>query len=276
MHLRIMLLAFAALGTASRAVAGVILTANGGESKRNEDSTIYFEGNKMRVERMGSDEESILIYDGDAQKMINVDPKKKTFTEVTPESLKAVSAEAQKKMQESMSKMSPEQRKQMEAMMAKMDPDQRKRMQDLMSGRTPTQDSKSQPAEPAKWERTGTTQTVAGHSCEGFKQIKKGQVTATGCYIPWSTSTVTKADIAPLMKIEEFMAQAGWPGISGHGGLEELRNAPGFPGIWESVGEDGQAHHKQRLTSVKRGSISADKFQPPAGFAKVDIARSMQ
>ena len=113
MNLRVVLLAFAALGTTSRAVAGVILTAKGGESKRNEDSTIYFEGNKMRVERMGSDQESILIYDGDSQKLINVDPKKKTFTEVTPESLKAVSAEAQKKLQESMSKMSPEQRKQM-------------------------------------------------------------------------------------------------------------------------------------------------------------------
>src|SRR5713101_4064342 len=168
MNLPIALLAIATLGmTASSAVAGVIVTAKGGQRKGNEESTLYFEGNKMRIEGVGSDQESILIYDGDSQKMIAIEPKKKTFTEMTPESLKAVTSDAQKKMQESMSKMSPE---------------QRKRMQEMMSGRTPSQDPKSEAAgPPAKWERTGSTQTVAGYPCEGFKQVKKDKVKATGC-----------------------------------------------------------------------------------------------
>lgn len=275
MNLPIALLAIATLGmTASSAVAGVILTAKGGQRKGNEESTLYFEGNKMRIEGVGSDQESILIYDGDSQKMIAIEPKKKTFTEMTPESLKAVTSDAQKKMQESMSKMSPEQRKQMDAAMAQMDPEQRKRMQEMMSGRTPSQDPKSEAAgPPAKWERTGSTQTVAGYPCEGFKQVKKDKVKATGCYIPWNAGALTKADIAPLTKMQEFMAQAGWAGMTRHGVLEELRTAPGFPGIWENVGDDGKSYDIQTVTSIKRGSVSADKFRPPAGFSKVDMSQ---
>ncbi len=277
MNLRIALIAIAALAmTATSAVAGVILTAKGGQRKGHEESTLYFEGNKMRVEGVGSDQESILIYDGDSQKMIALEPKKKTFTEMTPESLKAATTDAQKKMQESMSKMSPEQRKQMDAVMAQMDSEQRKRMQEMMSGRMPSQDPKSEAAEPpAKWERTGTTQTVAGYPCEGFKQVKKGKVKATGCYIPWDAGALTKADIAPLTKMQEFMAQAGWAGMTrrGVGVLEELRTAPGFPGIWENVGDDGKSHDVQTLTSIKRGSVSTDKFRPPAGFSKVDMSQ---
>jgi hypothetical protein len=274
MNLRIAVLTIATLGmTASNAVAGVILTAKGGQRKGQEESTLYFEGNKMRIEGTGSDQESILIYDGDTQRMIAIEPKKKTFTEMTPESLKAATSDAQKKMQESMSKMSPEQRKQMDAAMAQMDPEQRKRMQEMMSGKMPSQDPKSDAEPPAKWERTGTTQTVAGYACEGFKQVKKGKVKATGCYIPWNAGALTKADIAPLTKMQEFMAQAGWTGMTRHGVLEELRNAPGFPGIWENVGDDGKPYDNQTLTSIKRGSVSADKFRPPAGFSKVDMSQ---
>src|SRR5258707_1653985 len=274
MNLRIALLAIATLGmTASSAVAGVILTAKGGQRKGQEESTLYFEGNKMRIEGTGSDQESILIYDGDSQKMIAIEPKKKTFTEMTPESLKAATSDAHKKMQESMSKMSPEQRKQMDAAMAQMDPEQRKRMQEMMSGKMPSQDPKSDAEPPAKWERTGANQTVAGYACEGFKQVKKGKVKATGCYIPWSAGALTKADIAPLTKMQEFMAQAGWTGMTRHGVLEELRNAPGFPGIWENVADDGHSYDNQTVTSIKLASVSADKIRQPVGFSKIDMSQ---
>jgi hypothetical protein len=273
MNLRISLLAIATVGmTASSAVAGVVLTAKG-DRKGHEESTLYFEGNKMRIEGTGSNQDSILIYDGDSQKMTAIEPKKKTFTEMTPESLKAATSDAQKKMQESISKMSPEQRKQMDAAMAQMDPEQRKRMQEMMSGKMPSQDPKADAEPPAKWERTGTNQTVAGYPCEGFKQVKKGKVKATGCYIPWNAGALTKADIAPLTKMQEFMAQAGWSGMTRHGVLEELSNAPGFPGIWENVGDDGKPYDNQTLTSIKRGTVSADKFRPPAGFSRVDMSQ---
>jgi hypothetical protein len=57
--------------------------------------------------------------------------------------------------------------------------------------------------------------------------------------------------------------------------LDELRNAPGFPGVWERIGEDGQGHDKSTLTSIKRTSISADKFQAPAGFTKAELPSGM-
>src|SRR5215468_5718581 len=182
MKLQIAPLAVTALLTwAGNAVAGVILTTKGSDAKSNEESTIYLEGNKMRVDSNRDPEhKTVFIYDGDKQMLITVDP--------------------QKKMQEGMAKMTPEQRKQMEAAMGQLSPEQRKRMQDMMGGRTPSQDASPETAvAPAKWERTGSEQTVAGYSCQGFKEIKGGKTKATGCYIPWSGSAITKADIAPLL-----------------------------------------------------------------------------
>ena len=271
MKFQIALLAAAAvLSSAGDAAAGVVLTTKGSEAKSNEESTIYLEGNKMRVEsKKDSDHQTVIIYDGDRQTMITVDPEKKTFTEVTPAKIKALTADAQKKMQEHVSKMTPEQKKQMDAAMAQMPPEQRQRMQEMMAGRMPSQDSV--PAgPPAKWERTGSEQKVAGYSCQGFKEIKDGKTQATGCFIPWSSSSLTKADIAPLMKMQEFATQAGWGAVAQRG-LAELANAPGFPGVWERIGDDGQGHDRTTLTSVKRSSVSADKFQPPAGFTKSEL-----
>jgi len=278
MKLQIALLAATALLTwAGNAVAGVILTTKGSDAKSNEESTIYLDGNKMRVDSNRDPEhKTVFIYDGDKQMLITVDPQKKTFAEMTPEKIKALTSDAQKKMQEGMAKMTPEQRKQMEAAMGQLNPEQRKRMQDMMGGRTPSQDSSPETAEaPAKWERTGSEQTVAGNSCQGFKEIKGGKTRATGCYIPWSSSAITKADIAPLLKIQEFVKKAGWGGVARQRGLDELRNAPGFPGVWERIGEDGQGHDKSTLTSIKRTSISADKFQAPAGFTKAELPSGM-
>src|SRR5262249_16126465 len=140
---------------------------------------------------------------------------------------------------------------------------------EMMAGRMPSEDS-SAPLPRAKWERTGSDQKVAGYSCHGFKEIRDGKTAATGCYIPWGGSTVTQDDIAPLGKMEEFARKAGWGGVAQRG-LSELRDAPGFPGVWERIGDDGQGRDKTTLTSIKRTSVSADKFQPPAGFTKTDL-----
>ena len=274
MKLQIALLVTVGMVTwAGDAVAGVILTTKGSDAKNNEESTIYLEGNKLRVEsKRSSEHPGVFIFDGDSQKMITVDLEKKTYTEITAERMKALSSDAQKRMQEGMAKMTPEQRKQMEAAMAQMPPEQRKRMQDMMAGRTPTQDATSNaPASTIKWERTGNEQKVAGYSCEGYKEIKDGKNAGTGCLIPWNSGAVTKADIAPMMKIQDFVAKAGMGAMGNQRGLEELRNSPGFPGVWERIGDDGQGHDRTTLTSVKRTSISADKFQPPAGFTQTEL-----
>jgi len=162
--------------------------------------------------------------------------------------------------------MTPEQRKQLDEMMAKMPPEQRQRM-GTGTGQPPAKQK-----EQIKWERTGTKQTVAGYSCEGFREIKDGKVDAEGCYIPWSAGAITKADLAPLKKMEQFMDESGAKSpdrrLSTFARLEE---GPGFPGMWRPADSDSKV--QQTVTNIKRGSVSSDKFQVPAGYTKTDAFR---
>ena len=260
-----------ALGLSNAANAGVTVTMIHKDGK--EPSEITVEGNKMRIDSGRGRQEaghSVMIFDGDAQKMIMVDQEKKTYTEVTRAQLKAFTSEAQRQMQDSMAKLTPEQRQKMDQMMAQMNPEQRKRMQDMMGqkgGAAP--ESKKNDAPQRKWETTGSRTTVAGYPCEGFKELRDGKLHGEGCYIPWSAGAITKADFAPMRSLGDFLSEAG---IGGKSAVQkeflELEKLPGFPGVWAEISEDGKKEPKSTVTSIKRGSISGDKFQPPAGYTK--------
>jgi len=256
------------LGLAAPALAGVTVTLQGG----TDHSVLYLEGNKMRVESdKGRSPGGLVIYDGDQQKMLILDPAKKTYSEMTPEGFKAMTKSMTARLEEAKAKMTPEQRKQMDDMMAKMSPEQRKQLEGAMGG------SGSPPAEKPKapqlkWERTGTKQTVAGYPCEGFKEIKDGKPDAEGCYIPWNAGAVSKSDLGPMRKMDEFISQSGLTAPSQRGltTFTQLDQMPGFPGIWIRT-SSGEAKEEQRVTDIKRGSIPADKFQLPSGYTKEDF-----
>jgi hypothetical protein len=250
-------------GLALPAAAGVTVGVSG--ENKEDQALIYIEGNKMRVEGNKSEnrKESLMIYDGDAQKMMIVDPDKKTYSEITPQALHSFSDRMQKQMEEAKAKMTPEQRKQLDEMMNKMPPEQRQ-----MMGK-PADPPPAKPKEQLKWERTGTTQTVAGYTCEGYREIKDGKVDAEGCYLPWSAGAITKADMAPFKKMEQFVEQSGMKSpdrrLTTFARLEE---APGFPVVWKPADSEGKP--KQTVTSIKRGTVASDKFQVPAGYTKTD------
>ena len=260
---------WAALSLITSAHAGVTVALQ----RDNKNSVIYLEGNKMRVEggRVDASNASLVIYDGDQQKVFLINQEKKTYQELTPQSFRAMFDKA-KKIDEHMANMSPEQRKQLEQMMSKLSPEQRKTMEGMMG-------KKSEPSkEPdVKWERTSARQTVAGFPCEGFKELKDGKVEAEGCYIPWSAGAITKADLAPLVKMQDFIKQAGsnFP-QQGIGAFTKLEQGPGFPGTQVRISASGEREGTESVTSIKRGTISADKFQLPAGYTKSDDLGAMR
>lgn len=252
--------------TSTAALAGVTLKMEG-----NRSQTIYLQGNKMRIEIGGKPgQESVVIFDGDAQQLITINPADKTYSVMTRDNL----SEMSKKRDEAMAKISPEQRKQMEEALAKMPPEQRKQMEQMMSGSGAARSSKEdkkKSEDNVKWEQTGEKQTVAGYRCEGFKELRDGKVEGQGCYIPWSAGAMNKDDLAPFIKLQEFFAQSGI-------GARELSDqtftriakGPGFPGSWTHVSESGQAERKETLNSVQRGNVSANKFTPPPGYTKTE------
>ena len=261
---RIAAAALAVLLPCGSAVAGATLTMHA----QRGDSILLLDGNKLRTEEIGGDQAGdVMIYDGDAQKMIIIDVKAKTYTEMTPAKLKAQISEANAQMKDSMAKMPAEQRAQMKAAMEKMDPETRKRMEAMMSG-----GSLQQVAGPKKtrFEKTGKQQTVAGYACEGFRQLTDNKVEMQGCFIPWSAAAVAKADMGSLTKMREFIHEGG-QGLMDAAPFALLAEMPGFPGDWARVNKDGTESNKMSLTSIKRGSISADNFKVPAGYTENEL-----
>lgn len=253
---------FTIMGWSTLAPAGVTFTLQ----RDQERSVFYVEGNKMTIESLsdGGRPAHLMIYDGDQQKMLVVDAEKKTYSEMTPQNIKAATNSMQQQLEAATAKMSPEDRKKYDELMANLPPEQRRAMG------APTDRAAQKPKAPEiKWERTGAKQTVLGYPCEGFKELKNGEPHAEGCYIPWSAGAVTKADLAPTLKMEEFFKQSG--AITAErqiGVFAQLEQGPGFPAIWTSV--DNKSREKHTVTSIQRGAVPTDKFRVPAGYTKTD------
>jgi len=80
---------------------------------------------------------------------------------------------------------------------------------------------------------------------------------------------ITKADMAPFKKMEQFIEQAGIKSPDRRlTTFARLEDGPGFPVVWKPA--DSESKAKQTVTSIKRGTVASEKFQVPAGYNKTD------
>ncbi len=240
MRIGIAVAALCAAFAAASARAGVTITTQGKDGTR---IVMILEGNKIRSEdpREGG---VISIFDGDARKMVQAMVSQRSYMEMTEADMKAMKAQ----MDAAMAQMPPEQRAQMDAMGAK---------------------GGAKAARPApKYARMGKSETVAGHRCEWYRERAEGKVVSEGCYVPWGKGALTREDLAPLKKMSEFF-EAFMPG---EGSVQEdLGAAPGFPAI--HVDMQGSERGAERLVSIERGSVAAEKFRPPPGYTRTERPR---
>ena len=225
--------------------AGLVITME----EPSGPSTFEVEGKKMRIEG-GSEGKHTMIFDGAAQKLYQLDPGQKTYSETTQADAKAVAS-------------------QLKDMLAKLPPEQRAKAEETLKLRTD-----KVTGDPTRYEATGKHDKVAGFACDRYRVVRQGKTEEEGCFIPWSAGVVSKDDLAPLIEfgrfMDEFMASAygGARGGRPHGIADELQRAPGFPAAVERVA-GGKTEARHRLTSLKRTSVPADQFAVPAGWSKV-------
>lgn len=246
----------AALAFAWPASAGLIVTAEqdgGGEPARK--STTYLQGKKLRMEhpREGDAAGRVTVFDGDAHRLLEIDPAARTYRVMTEEQGKEVSAQLQK-------------------MLAQLPPEQRARAEAALAARR---------AAPAKrhelrFEPLGTAEVVAGYPCQRYRVMRDGQRKEEGCFIPWSPRAVTRDDLAAFVEMghffEGFAASAGGRPAragTGHWMTDEIAGAPGFPAVLERIEGDGKRTTVHRLVKLERRSVAAELFAAPAGFAEV-------
>jgi hypothetical protein len=238
----------AAAGVAPVARAGMVATI----ADRSGVTTLATEGNKLRIER-GGERQQIMVWDGDAQKLYQLDPGARTYAEMTDDDARRIAEQLQQAL-------------------AKLPPEERARIEEGLKRNT----GASRRA--ATYEPTGARQTVAGFACQEYRVLREGKVQEEGCFIPWGAGAVTKQDLVPLVSFGKFMERFlshAYGGAAAGGGLriaEELDRAPGFPALVKHVDPEGKPAGEERLTRLERTAVPAAQFAVPSGYRKTEAS----
>lgn len=259
MHVHFALLAACAAAVAVPARAGVTVKTSG---VSGSGSTVTIEGDKVRIEgqpRHGEDErQDVIIFDAATKTMTHLDPAKKTYS---------VTTEAD------MRKAGEQMRAQLDKAKAGMTPEQRKKLEALMSKEQAAADAAKQERDVA-YQPTGERKTVAGYPCQVYRKVTDGKEREEACLVPWSAGVLKKEDLKPFIAFDSFtrafMEGAGRP-VPRRTGMvaKELERLPGFPAETIVIEPDGKRLETEKLVSMQRGPVSADRFQPPAGYTQV-------
>jgi hypothetical protein len=249
-----------ALLPAGRARAGVTVVFQRGASS---PATMYLEGERMRVENIDKSEHaSSVILDAAGKRLIMLDEKGKTYTEMTEQDMKQMRERVEVA------------RAQMQERMKTMPPEQRKRMEEVMAGMGGPNGPGAKPAKPSvlKFERLGQKKTINGFACDMYRVLEDGKPHEEDCISPWSVGLLQKSDLAGLRKFSEEMAKNfGAMAAGSQAGFDRLDKYPGIPVSRVPLEASGARGEEEQIKSVKRGSIEAAKFAVPAGFTKKDL-----
>jgi len=241
------------------------------QTGKQAPSTIYADGDRLRME-MAPDSgpavpahgpgaaaraASVVIVDAVARKMVMVNDRDKTFTEITEDDVKRMKGQMdamRAQMAERTKNMTPEQRAQMESMMGP-------RAAEMLKG----------DAKPAVWkfEALGQKKTVNGFACEMYRVLLDGQPHEEDCISPWSAHLVDRAVFSGLEKFGESMNEN--LGVGSGLGMPVLHQFPGMPISRVILLPDGSRGEESQVKSIGHGAVPAAKFAPPPGYTKKDL-----
>ena len=238
----------------ARAEAGVTLVIQRGA---DEPSTLYVEGDKMRMENPGAATRATVIINAATKRMTIVNEADKSYSEITPEDMKRFRDQLESR------------RAQMEEQMKTMPPEQRKRIEEALGPKGTAGAAAKMPV--LKFERTGEKKTINGFACDTYHVLEDGTPKEEDCIAPWSPKVLQRSDFAGLRQFAEEMAKSSGTMSPGGGRqmFEQFDKYPGFPVLRHPL--DPGHHDDEQLKSVKRGSIPAANFTPPPGFVKKDL-----
>ena len=198
----------------------------------------------FKVAGVGPGEE-VMIFRLDKEMLYTVQPKDKTYSEMTfaelEAAMKKMSAKTDTKvaeLQEKMKNMPEDQRKMMEGMLGKMG-----------TGKEAKMDVQN----------TGETKTIDGYSCTKFVITQDGKEFMT----IWATKAIgmdaMRKDMEEFTKRMMAMNPAGMKGLA-----EAMKKVEGF-----GLETEMMQGMKQTVTKIEKKNTPASEFTVPAGFKKV-------
>src|SRR5882672_3483302 len=256
------------------ALAGVVVisTQTDLDTKKVSPSTAYIDSDRMKI----TNPDTVMIFRGDLNRVWMIEPQKRTYVEMTPETMQQMAgqvagasaqmAAAMAQMQAEMAKLPPEQRAQMEAMMAG-----RGGLAALAGGRG------GAPAAPqVSYTRAGGSKTVAGWSCDQYRKTVNGRPEEDLCIARLAATGFSQADFQVFERFSNFMSpmtsQQGVP-KNDFMNWNEMNKATGFQGVPLDtlMYSGGRPNMQQTVNKAERTAIPASTYELPSGLTKQDL-----
>ena len=224
------------------------------------------EGVNARMTMAGQNTDA--IYRGDRREMVIVNHGSKSYMVMDEKTMSQLAG----RMSQAMS--------QMEQMMQSMPPEQRARMEEMMKGRG--MPMPSQAAAPAEVRSTGETATHSGFSTTKYEIYRDGRKIQELWVTPWNNIDGF-AEARPVFEsmAEFFEGMVASLGPLGGGAAADgqafryMRELAGFPVVTQNFDEGGAPTSRSTLLAVRRETIPAARFQPPADYQQQSLPTGM-
>ena len=236
------------LSAAASAENGVLIVQTTSTGSGQTTSQVQIAKSRMRAEMAdGSGSQRALIFDGERQVMLIVNPERKSYSEITKADIDRLAT-------------------QMQDMMAKVPPEMRAKVEAMMKGRgmgTAT-------AARTEYRKVGTDKT-AKWTCDKYDGYQDGQKSSEICTVDPGVLGLSTADFAVTQQFMEFFEKLMPQSAGQVFGLGQMQTQ-GFSGFpVKSSSTSGSRTTTSEVTDVSRQTFEDSLFEAPAGFQKESL-----
>lgn len=171
-----------ALAATPRALAGVVFEMTQTSDETKDVQRMLIDGKKLRMETRGGAQ--VVIFDGDAQRMLQLDAASRSYTEFTREDLA--------------------------------------RMKEMMSQARAKAGAAAPKAPAVRYEKTGRTDQALGKRCDVYRLVQDDGAGGELCLAPFGTFGVDRGDLGGFRALGELTSEMaggdverGWADVPG-------------------------------------------------------------
>lgn len=237
--------------------AGTVLTYKGQSRGLQFTTTITIEGANARIDSHDSEDDVVVILNGDQRKIYLLDPKREAYTEMDESEVARLKQRAQEFHQQLAEENRP------------LSGEQQREVRELMeeTGQTVVGPPSSQKDTESTFEATGGRQKHGSYSCLPYRQRVKGIPEEEGCFIPWAEAGIAPGDLEALDRLETLFSGLAETDPQQEG-IKRLSKYPGLPAHLVTLDPDGTRASEETLTSVSHQRVPLHYFQVPGSFKK--------
>ena len=253
----ILLVSLVAAGPVS---AGVVITMEqaGGLEGGTRQQQVFVEPGRLKLPQGKGG----IIYRADQEKAYNYDDERKTYTEMSRESL----GQMRQQMDAALA--------QVRQQMANMPPDQRKMVEEMLAKQGAG--AMGQPGVPTvTFEKSGGRQTVGKWSCEGYARLENGRKTQDLCIARIADVGLTSDDLKAFTSMSAMLKSGLGRDQGTTMDFDAMSKAIGFEGVpvRSVIYLPNGRQHESTMKSVERRSLPPATFELPVGYTRQEMPR---